>query len=249
MKKYKGGFYSDSLFFQILEVFAYVIILIEVIEMFMILPYNIVQNSGVNCTTEDWISFGIVNKYIEKPCEKTSGDNSLNAQGKCNNLGKWKQYDKNDNDFLCAPEADQIFMDAVNDNIVSGYTSTELLAYIIVPTLTVLGIIYGIIFTRLNVAEWIFWILIATLIYTGLSTVATRSDIDILPPDQPSPLTYITDKLDLQTSDELQYSFMSRKSDGSSCLVEGVWLGGGTHSSSGAPTYTGDCTAETLPLE
>ena len=47
---------------------------------------------------------------------------------------------------------------------------------------------------------------------------------------------------------ELQYNFMARKSDGSTCLVEGVMLGGGIHSSDGAPTYTGDCTAETLPL-
>ena len=271
MRKYKGGalenakdriadFRSDTLsssswYMQILETGLYIWLFFIIIDIFALLPYNSIYNQGPSrCITDDWLSLGILTfpSYLVKSagskCSDMQDTDTVEG-GKCQGgLGRWSAYDKTKKGFLCSGEATQIFNDTVSDNKMAGYNGTEILAYIIIPTLTIVGIIYGLIFTRMNKAEWIFWILITTLIYTGTSSIASSTNIDILPPDQPSPLTYITNKLNFQNSDELQYNFMARKSDGSTCLVEGVMLGAGMHSSEGAPTYTGDCTAESLPL-
>ena len=86
------------------------------------------------------------------------------------------------------------------------------------------------------------------MVYTGITSLTYGTKFDILPPDQPSPLLYVTDKLNLSPADELKYSFMASLADGRQCMVEGVMLGGGIHSQSDPATYTGDCDAETLPL-
>ena len=55
-----------------------------------------------------------------------------------------------------------------------------------------------------------------------------------------------------QTLDELKYSFIARKQDGTECLIEGTMLGGGIHSSSNPPQYTGtmsNCSDKDLPFE
>jgi len=275
-KKYKGGVLdntrdkisesrdllsSNSWYMQIVEVFFYFWIFFIVIDIIAILPYNIIYNSGPGgCIKAEWFTVGIFTlpswlfNFRGTKCSEVDPDIPKVDDGKCSGgLGIWEQYDSTDpkKGFLCPSEITKVFNDAISDNIAGGYSGYEILAYIIIPTLTVVGIIYGLIFTRLNYSEWIFWILITTLIYTGVSSIAKSTDIELLPPDQPSPLRYITEKLDFQNTDELQYNIMARKSDGSSCLVEGVFLGGGIHTSEGEPTYTGDsvnCSSEGLSL-
>jgi hypothetical protein len=136
----------------------------------------------------------------------------------------------------------------MSNTIAGEYTGQQLITYIIIPALTVFTICYALIFTRLSYAEWIFWILIATVIFTGMRTITFDfPDLQILAPDNVSPLRYITDKLNFRNSDELEYSFMARKADGGQCSVRGVMLGKGVHSSD-PPVYSGDCDAESLPL-
>lgn len=271
MRKYKGGalnnardrfsdfkddnLRSNSWYMRFLEIGLYIWLFFIIIDIFALLPINMIYYQGPSrCITDDWLSLFILTpasyftQYNGTKCSDMQDTDTVEG-GKCQGgLGRWQAYDKIKKGFLCSGEATQIFNDAVSDNKMAGYNGTEILAYIIIPTLTIVGIIYALIFTRMNKAEWIFWILITTLIYTGTSSIASSTNIDILPPDQPSPLTYITNKLNFKNSDELQYNFMARMSNGSTCLVEGVMLGAGMHSSEGAPTYTGDCTAESLPL-
>jgi len=153
-----------------------------------------------------------------------------------------------DKDYLCVDEIDTLVKSVKSDNVMGGYNVTQLLAYIIVPFMTCIGIIYALVFTRPSYAEWIFWILLATLIYTGLTSIAYSTDVDIIPEQQPRPLNYIIDKFDMQSSDELKYSFIARKQDGKECFIEGTMLGGGTHPENQPPTYSGDCNSENLPL-
>lgn len=258
MRKYKGGalegmrenMYATSVPFQLLEVLVYIFIFLLMIDIVFITPYNIVNYWGPGgCTTKAWLSLSIftpISSQLQNDCPAKAADEI--ADGKCKNLGtRWSKYATDD--ILCGGAAEQIYQDALDTNVVAGYTASEILAYIIVPTLTGLGIMYGIIFSRNAFSEWIFWLLIATLLYTGLTTIASKTDIAIVPPTESSPLAYITDKLNFQGADELQYSFMARKADGTQCLVEGTMTGAGIHSSEGTPNYTGDCNEETLPLE
>ena len=57
MRRYKGGgigdrLYSDSMFFQLLEVAAYLFIFYELIELFIILPINMIYHTdrASNCS-------------------------------------------------------------------------------------------------------------------------------------------------------------------------------------------------------
>ena len=84
--------------------------------------------------------------YLKNDCES--------SKGKCDNLGKWKKYATNkDAKKLCSNEIDKVWKDAVERNIVAGYNMTQLLAYVIVPTITVLGIAYGLLATNMNKSE------------------------------------------------------------------------------------------------
>jgi hypothetical protein len=143
--------------------------------------------------------------------------------------------------------------DALSGNVVGGYNTTELLSYVIIPALTLLGIGYALIFTRPSYADFIFWTLIATLVYTAVVSLTYTTNIDILPPDQPSPLTYITEKLNMKQSDELEYTFLSRKSNGETCTIQGVMLGGGVHSPNSPGSVEGTnqtiCNKQNLNLE
>ena len=86
------------------------------------------------------------------------------------------------------------------------------------------------------------------------SVVKSTGGIDIAP-SEASCLTHITNKLDFEAGDELQYQFMARKSDGNSCMIEGTYLGtgsGGVTSPDQPASYTGNmediCNSDNLPL-
>jgi len=166
-------------------------------------------------------------------------------------LGKYSDYAKNDStktkECLCKSEIDDLVKNKVDDSVIAGYNATQLIAWRIVPFMTVIGIIYAFIFTRTSSAEWIFWIIIATVIFTGLTSIAYTTEIPVLP-ENTAPLSYITDKLNMGATDELKYSFIARKVDGSECFVEGTMLGGGSHPENQPPIYTGDCTSASLPM-
>jgi len=93
------------------------------------------------------------------------------------------------------------------------------------------------------------------LIYTGLTTlVKETADIDISPPSETSCLTYLTDRLGFNTGDELQYTFMARKQDGTNCMIEGTYLDapdGGIEPETMPTIYRGDnpkCSSSNLQL-
>jgi hypothetical protein len=228
---------------------GYLIIIWLVVD-FIILIINGAVNKGLDCAKEGWIPAGPMNWILK-------GDDCVTAstsKGMCGDLGRWKIYkkdtvdgDSTNSDSLCRGEIDSLYKDLVENNIIGGYNPMELIAYVIVPFVTILCIIWGLISTRLNKAEWTFWILIATIIFTSLTSLSYDSDISILP-DQPSPLTYITDKLNFGAADELKYSFVSRKQNGDECFVEGTILGGGVHPENQPPSYSGTCNEKSLPL-
>jgi hypothetical protein len=221
-----------------------------------IVVYNIINERGLSgCAKETWKTIGPFSG-ITKPdtiCTKpgTGTDKSDKDKGCSQPLGMYSDFAKQtfskDKQCLCPGEVHSVIEDTLSNNIIEGYTPTQLAAYIIVPFLTTIGIIYAFIFTRISYAEWIFWILIATIIFTGLTSISYTTEIPVLP-EQHAPLSYITKKLSMSGADELKYSFMARKQDGSECLVEGTMLGGGTHPENQPPTYTGTCTAASLPM-
>ena len=109
--------------------------------------------------------------------------------------------------------------------------------------------------TQASKAEWTFWLVLITLVYTGLTTlIKETADIDIAGPSETSCLTYITDNLGFTTGDELQYNFMARKQDGKNCMIEGTFLGstdGGIEPEDQPAIYRGDisnCSSSNLPL-
>lgn len=237
--------FKDTFMGSMVTIIVILLIIYQFIDLLIVYPYNKCFNIDGDCIKYDkeWFSLpGGIFSNITKPensCSKPP------ESKKCSGLGKWKKYDTGDKGYLCEKDATKIFKDA----IIGGYNSVEILSYIVLPSLTLLGIGYALLFTRPSYADWIFWVLIATLVYTGITSLTYTTNFDILPPDQPSPLLYITDKLNLSASDELKYSFMARKSDGTECLVEGTMLGGGIHSPNNPPSYSGSCTAKDLPLE
>ena len=216
---------------------------------------NGLNNTGPGgCATDNWITLSIltpINSFLVDK-DKCSDTDDNDNDGYCKDLGpQWRAYKVNNDDghknSLCKNEIDRLYKDIVNNNIVAGYNSTELLAYIIVPFVTISGIIWGLISTRLSKGEWTFWILIATLIFTSISSIAYDSDLSIAP-ETTSPLTYITDKLNMSGTDELKYSFIARKNDGQECLVDGVMFGSGITPEGNKPQYSGFCDSSSLPL-
>jgi hypothetical protein len=219
-------------------------------------------NGSVNtgpggCATEDWVS-GIF--YLNSSKKPPQCEDDTMGEGRTYSTGKWRAYalkneDGDYNNCLYESQIDTLVDDIKNDYFVEGYTISELFAYIIIPVVTVESIGFWLISSRASKAEWTFWILIITLIYTGLTTlVKETADIDIDPPSQTSCLTYVTDKLGFTTGDELQYTFMGRKQDGTSCMIDGTFLGtpdGGIEPEDQPAIYRGDtpnCSSEELPL-
>ena len=205
---------------------------------FIFLFINLTKRSGPGGCSDNnlggWYTIGPLTMYLKNDCES--------SKGKCDNLGKWKKYATNkDAKKLCSNEIDKVWKDAVEQNIVDGYNMTQLLAYVIVPTITVLGIAYGLLATNMNKSEWTFWIMIATIMATGVTSIAYDTDVAALPTQQ-NPLESVTSNLKLGTADELEFSFISRKQDGDECLIKGTVYGEAATKVAGEPiTYSGDC--------
>jgi hypothetical protein len=186
-----------------------------------------------------------------------NGPESCNPEiniDKCNtHLGKWKRYasynsKKEKNNFLCEKDIDKLINDDRKDNYIPGYSTMELSGWV-ASFVLIIALFWSGIVTRNETmkAEITFWILIITVIITSIKAISYESG-GIIIPDQESPLNYITDKLGLEDSDQLQYSFSSMKADGGECFIEGTFLGGGTHPKGQPPIYSGDCTDSDVPL-
>jgi len=229
--------------------FGYAILLYLTID-FIVLIINLIMYKGDGgCAMDGWVTMGPISNIGSN--DKCSNDDSEDKDCKAD-LGRWGVYKTNNDDghktSLCKNEVDRLVKATIENNIVGGYTSIELLSYVIVPVVTIFGIVWGLISTRLSKAEWTFWILIATLIFTSLSSIAYNTDLNIIP-EETSPLSYITDKLNLSGTDELRYSFIARRAkDGKECLVDGIMLGSGITVEGDPPTYSGFCDSESLPL-
>jgi len=203
---------------------------------------NLVKRSGPGGCSDDtiggWFAYpGPLNLFAIEECDAGS------APGDCNELGRWKKYARSDpkKGHLCHSDINILWKDIVEQNIVKGYNTTELIAYIIVPTVTILALSYGVLAKNMNKSEWTFWIMIATIIVTGISSVTYNTDIATLPTQENS-LEYVTSKLGLEKSDELEFSFVSRKQDGDQCMINGTVYGPSAAKLDSEPlTYTGEC--------
>jgi len=228
-------------------VLGYVVLAWFIIDPVILTIINLLfHRGGGGCSKDTWWSLSVltpINSYMLRDVTCGASDSS------CKDLGRWKTYKtrNNNNNYLCSDEIDGLYKDIVENNVVGGYNLTELLAYVWIPSMVVAGIGWGLISTTLSKAEWTFWILIATVIFTSIRSLSYDSDLSILP-EQSSPLSYVSDKLELEGTDELKYSFIARKQDGKECFVEGTMLGGGVVPENQPPSYSGYCTAETLPL-
>jgi hypothetical protein len=196
--------------------------------------------------------------YDEKgkgKCSETSTEGSV--------LNKYRKYATEGSDCLYDVQIDRAVNDIKKDEIVEGYTAGQLLGYVIVPLLTVLSLMYWGVTTRSNKAEWTFWILISSLLVSGLTSAIYQSDVILESSAQSgsssSPLSYITNKLELGPADVLNYRFVAQKQDDSSCTIEGSILGMGTSPEGLDPMYTpyegpnsvnsmAKCSASELPL-
>ena len=234
------------------------LILVYILLDTIIFLFNGYRNTETNgCATDDWIEGPFILNNSKKPV--TCEDNVMD-EGKLYSLNKWRSYalkdsDNNYNNCLYEGQVDKLVEDIKDNYVIEGYTPIELLAYIIIPVITIESVGFWLLSTRASKAEWTFWIIVLTLIYTGLTTlVKETADIDISPPSQTSCLTYVADKLGFTTGDELQYTFMGRKQDGTDCMIEGTFLGtpdGGIEPEEQPSIYRGDatrCSAKDLPL-
>lgn len=226
----------------------------------IVLIINLISNVGYpgTCATDGWKSGILVFSSLLKPSECPDTNENTGIRGP----GKWRNYavqgpddaDGNATECLYEQQIDTLVQDIKDDYVVQGYTSIQLLSYVIIPTITALSISYWLISTRANKAEWTFWIMIITLIYTGLSSVVQQTaGIDVTPPSV-SCLTHVSDTLGLDDGDELRYSFMARRQQGDQCFMEGTFLStaeGGIADPSQPQTYTGEipnCSAEKMPM-
>jgi hypothetical protein len=214
----------------------------------LVLLFNITRNSGVGgCAEADWISTPfLICSLLKNECEEGSDT------ADCSDLGRWKKYasKKNGKDlpYLCHDQVNKVYEDAVAHNIVMGFNATQLIAYVIVPTITILSILYGLLSTTMNKGEWTFWILIATVIFTGLTSISYNTDASIIPTHE-NPLEYVTSKLNLGVADELDYSFISRKQSGEECLIKGTVVGAGAITPPDQPpSYSGTCSQSDVPF-
>jgi len=239
------------------SVFIFLLVVYLLVDFFFAL-YNYYWKRGVghSCRNVDRLPpigpFSLWENATDDICDDLNNDEAL---GECENLGEWSSYktktvkdkDKKTIRGLCRSEIDKLVKDTLSNNVIGGYNSIELLTYVIIPTTTIFGIIWGLISTQLSRGEWTFWIMIATLIFTSLSSISYNTDLLIIP-EQTSPLSYITDRLELSGTDELKYSFIARRKDGEECLVDGVMLGSGITPENDPPSYNGFCDASNLPL-
>lgn len=219
----------------------------------LVLVINLIANTRRpgGCAEEGWITgffdMLLINNNVKPP--------TCTEQASNNTLGVYSSYAGTGNSCLYESDVNRLVNDIRNDYFVEGYTIVELLAYIIVPTITILSIGYWLISTRKSKAEITFWALVATLIATGLRTVVQTTGGVEMSQSEASCLTHITNKLNFEAGDELQYQFMARKGDGNSCMINGTFLGtgsGGVASPDQPASYSGNmdevCNSESLPL-
>ena len=101
----------------------------------------------------------------------------------------------------------------------------ELITYVIFPTVTGLGIMYAFIMSFNSKAEWIFWLVVAWTIFTTLMFMKDTIGVQLLPDDKGAPFEIMADTLNLDDDATLDYSFISRKRDGTQCLITGKMNG------------------------
>lgn len=239
------------------QVIGYLILAYIALDTIMFLVNGSVNTGNGGCATSDWIAGPFILNNTKKPVQCSENVDS----GVGNTIGKWRSYAMKDKDgktlpYLYEAQVDSVVADIKKNEVIEGFTPVELLAYIIVPVITIESIGFWLLSTRASKGEWTFWILVITVIYTGLTTlVKETADIDILPTaGSTSCLSHITDKLAFNTGDELQYTFMARKQDGTNCMIEGTYLGtpdGGIDSENQPTIYRGDatsCSADQMSL-
>ena len=242
---------------SIKEIIVGIVLLYILIDTLVFL-FNGIQNTGPSgCATDDWMEGIFILNTSKKPPTCPSG---VKDDGKLYSLNKWRSYALKDKDgkrenCLYEEQVDNVVKDIKDNYVIEGYTPVQLFAYIIIPVATIESIGFWLLSTRASKAEWTFWILIVTVIITGLTTlIKETSGINIDPPARTSCLSYLADGMGFATGDELQYTFMGRKQDGTKCMIEGTYLGteqGGVEPENSPTIYRGDyskCSASDLPL-
>ena len=222
--------------------------------LYVILEIIIILFNTFSKECPNFIRFLPINNLIfPEICQDKSTDSEI--------LNKYKKYAAKGANCLYDSQIDKAINDIKKNEIVEGYTGGQLMGYVIVPLITILSLIYWGVTTRANKAEWTFWILMGTLLVSGLSSAIYQSDIilESSSSSSSSPLSYISSKLDLGPADILNYRFIAKKQDDSSCTIDGTMLGIGTSPEGMDPMYTAfegpnslnsmaKCTANDLPL-
>jgi hypothetical protein len=239
------------------QIIGYIVLAYIALDTAMFL-LNGIKNTdpGRGCAKEDWIGGPFLINNWKKPASCPADETSTGL----NTLGKWQEYAlKNENGerlpYLYEAQVDKIVTDIKNNYVIEGYTPMELLAYIIIPVVTIESVGIWLLSTRANKAEWTFWILLLTLIFTGFSSLLKETaNIEIGLPSETSCLNYLATGLGFTTGDELQYTFMARKQDGTNCMIEGTYLDtpdGGVEPETIPTIYRGDnirCSSSNLQL-
>lgn len=208
---------------SIKEFIIYFVVFYFILDILFLLINILSRTKPGGCQDPDseWIKgpFLITNIVAPDDCSKS---------GSSTGLGKWRRYAAPGNECLYGTDVDKVVEDTLNNHIVEGYTTVELMAYVIVPSITFLSIVWYLLSTQSSKAEWTFWILISTLVYTSLTTVVERSDVTILPGEEDkSCLNGLSKDLSLSQGDEIMFSYIARRGDATQCLIEGTYLSTG----------------------
>ena len=135
---------------DILKVIAFLIGFWIVCDLFVWMM-DVRYNTGElgNCSLPEWKTIGIIS-YFAKP-DKVCSYNPDDKDECKKSLGKWARYKLGNNaenkNSLCKREIDLLYKENIENNVVAGYNAVELLSYVIVPFVTVICIILGIIST------------------------------------------------------------------------------------------------------
>tara|TARA_Y100000022_G_C13173569_1_gene339826 strand:+ start:97 stop:873 length:777 start_codon:yes stop_codon:yes gene_type:complete len=202
---------------------------------------------------ESWISgFPFLLSNIHEPevdCTEYSQGTALE--------NRFREYrDKNSPNFVNNQGMVDFEKDLKKKYNIEGFTTVKLIAYVIVPVVTIETIGIWLISTRANKAEWTFWIIIITLICTGLITLLSEKEtLNISEiPTSDSCLNYLSDKLDFKEGDELEYTYVARKQDNTNCMIQGTHLStasGGISPENLQPLFRGDnpnCSQDKITL-
>jgi len=192
-------------------------VVLIIVTVYVLLDLFVLGLNAVINKDKDWFlgPFIITRSFKE--------DKDVDSATTGTELGEYKKYAGNKTG-LNETDIRRIIRDHDNNEVITGYTGLELLAYVIVPLVTFLSIAWWGISTRASKAEWTFWILIGTLIFTVTRTVVSVAGGDAqLIPDSKPPIETIAGKLGITAGDEFKYNLIARKGDGKECLIEGDW--------------------------